>query len=73
MPSSWRNICKKEGLFKYWNCLKKEKNMKKLIEAIINKFLCCHEWGILKTTEYEDCFVHLLCCKKCGKLKKKRL
>ena len=53
--------------------------MNKLIDAIINKWFCCHEWEIIKTTEYTDsteytdCFVHLLKCKKCGKLKKKRV
>lgn len=43
----------------------------KLIDAIIKKWLCCHEWEVIGRTEYLDCFVYFLKCKKCGKLKRK--
>lgn len=47
--------------------------MKRLIEALINKFLCCHEYEIIHKTEYVNCTGILLRCTKCGKLKVKRV
>lgn len=55
--------------------------MKQLLEAIKAKYLCLHDWEVVhKTeytvvhkTEYTDCWEILLKCKKCGKLRKKRV
>lgn len=43
--------------------------MKKTIIEIFEKLACKHEWEILRTTEYVDCYKHLLVCKKCGKVR----
>ncbi len=50
------------------------------MSKIIDKLFCCHEWETIKEAEfYEDGYdspsytTLLLCCKKCGKLKKVRL
>lgn len=45
--------------------------MKQLLEAIRSKYLCPHDWEVVSKTEYTDCLVILLKCKKCGKLRKK--
>lgn len=45
--------------------------MKQLLEAIKAKYLCLHDWG--HKTEYTDCWEILLKCKKCGKLRKRRV
>lgn len=37
--------------------------MKQLLEAIRAKYLCLHDWEVVSKTE----------CKKCGKLRKKRV
>ncbi len=44
-----------------------------LIDAIIKKWFCCHDWEIISRTEYIDCFALLLKCKKCGKLKRRKV
>lgn len=44
--------------------------MKQLLEAIRAKYLCLHDWEVVKTA-YTDCWVILLKCKKCGKLRKR--
>lgn len=44
--------------------------MKQLLEAIRAKYLCLHDWVVSKT-DYTDCWVILLKCKKCGKLRKR--
>lgn len=43
--------------------------MKQLLEAIRAKYLCLHDWE----TEYVTYWEILLKCKKCGKLRKKRV
>lgn len=48
--------------------------MKQLLEAIRAKYLCLHDWEVVSKTEYTeytDCWVILLKCKKCGKLRKR--
>lgn len=46
--------------------------MKQLLEAIRAKYLCLHDWEVvIIKTEYTDCWVILLKCKKCGKLRKR--
>lgn len=49
--------------------------MKQLLEAIKAKYLCLclHDWEVVHKTEYTDCWEILLKCKKCGKLRKKRV
>lgn len=47
--------------------------MNRLIEAFINRFLCCHEYEIIHKTDYVDCVKVLLKCTKCGKLKRKKV
>ena len=54
--------------------------MKQLLEAIRAKYLCLHDWEVVSKTEYTvskteytDCWKILLKCKKCGKLRKKRV
>lgn len=49
--------------------------MKQLLEAIRAKYLCLHDWEMvsISKTEYTDCWEILLKCKKCGKLRKKRV
>lgn len=44
--------------------------MKQLLEAIKAKYLCLHE---IYRVEYIDGWKILLKCKKCGKLRKKRV
>lgn len=39
----------------------------------LKKLQCSHEWIILPITRYETYDKLLLACKKCGKLKKKRI
>lgn len=46
--------------------------MKQLLEAIRAKYLCLHDWEVVSKTEY-TCWKILLKCKKCGKLRKKRV
>lgn len=48
--------------------------MKKLIEAIINKYLCAHKWSLIKQVEVYDNdkrigYKYVYECKKCGKMK----
>lgn len=48
-----------------------------LLEAIKNKYLCCHNWKIWSTVDVETDFGgsftrYFLVCTKCGKLKKVR-
>lgn len=45
--------------------------MKQLLEAIRAKYLCLHDWEVVSKTEYIDCWVIPLKCKKCGKLRKR--
>lgn len=47
--------------------------MKQLLKAIRAKYLCLHDWDweVVSKTEYTDCWVILLKCKKCGKLRKR--
>ena len=47
--------------------------MKQLLEAIKAKYLCLHDWEVLHKTEYVTYWEILLKCKKCGKLRKKRV
>lgn len=47
--------------------------MKNIIKQIFEKLTCKHEWKLLARTEYSDCYVYLFVCKKCGKMKKKRV
>lgn len=47
--------------------------MKQLLEAIKAKYLCLHDWEVVSKTEYIDFWKILLKCKKCGKLKKRRV
>ena len=51
----------------------KRESMKQLLEAIRAKYLCLHDWEVVSKTEYTDCWKILLKCKKCGKLRKKRV
>lgn len=53
--------------------------MKRLIDAIIKKWLCCHEWELIceRWVEYNDTdgnekvyTVRHYFCKKCGKYKR---
>lgn len=47
--------------------------MKQLLEAIRAKYLCLHDWKVVSKTECIDGWKILLKCKKCGKLRKKRV
>lgn len=49
--------------------------MKQLLEAIKAKYLCLHDWEVVHKhkTEYVTYWEILLKCKKCGKLRKKRV
>lgn len=47
--------------------------MKQLLEAIKAKYLCLHDWEVVYKTEYVTYWEILLKCKKCGKLRKKRI
>lgn len=47
--------------------------MKQLLEAIKAKYLGLHDWEVLHKTEYVIYWEILLKCKKCGKLRKKRV
>ena len=55
--------------------------MKQLLEAIRAKYLCLHDWEVVHKhdwevvhkTEYVTYWEILLKCKKCGKLRKKRV
>lgn len=48
--------------------------MKQLLEAIKAKYLCLHDWEVIYyRVEYIDGWKILLKCKKCGKLRKKRV
>lgn len=44
--------------------------MKQLLEAIKAKYLCLHDWEVIRV-EYIDGWKILLKCKKCGKLRKR--
>lgn len=49
--------------------------MKGLIEVIINKWFCCHDWGIVEKVHTSNIFgiermIYILECNKCGKIKK---
>ena len=49
--------------------------MKRLIDAIIKKWFCCHEWEFQYKENVEVGFdgrfcVHHYFCKKCGKYKR---
>lgn len=39
----------------------------------LKKLFCCHEWQIFHITNYTTCDRALLVCKKCGKLKVKKV
>lgn len=41
------------------------------MKQLFKKLFCCHEWKILHKVRFLDSDVVLLCCTKCGKLKKK--
>lgn len=47
--------------------------MKQLLEVIIAKYLCLHDWEAIYRVEYIDGWKILLKCKKCGKLRKRRV
>lgn len=47
--------------------------MKQLLEVIRAKSQRLHDWEVVSKTEYTDCWIILLKCKKCGKLRKKRV
>lgn len=47
--------------------------MKQLLEAIKAKYLCLHDWEVIYRVEYIEGWKILLKCKKCGKLRKKRV
>lgn len=48
--------------------------MSKLIDAIIAKWLCCHEWEISLKERINDgdsvYYIHHYFCKKCGKYRR---
>lgn len=62
----------KEGIL-YFKTLNKGWVKKPLLEAIKSKYLCLHDWEVLHKTEYVTYWEILLKCKKCGKLRKKRV
>lgn len=41
-----------------------------LIKSLFEKWACKHQWEMVAKTNYLDCTVYLLICKKCGKTKK---
>lgn len=43
------------------------------MHRIFEKLFCCHDWEEIHVTNYPDCDVVLLKCKKCGKLIKLRV
>lgn len=55
--------------------------MKDILNKILEKFLCKHDWQLFETNavystlEYNmpDYYIHILICKKCGKIKKIKL
>jgi len=57
------------------------KVMKDILNKILEKFLCKHDWQLFETNavystlEYNmpDYYIHILICKKCGKIKKIKL
>lgn len=47
--------------------------MKNLLKDLLEKLCCKHDWQIVRSVEYIDCWRYLLICKKCGKIKTKRV
>lgn len=41
-----------------------------MIKDLLEKWSCKHDWKILHIVKYQDCDKVLLCCTKCGKIKK---
>lgn len=49
--------------------------MKRLIELLINKWTCCHEWEVVETVHTSNIWgiermIYIVVCNKCGKIKK---
>lgn len=47
--------------------------MKNLLKDLLEKLCCKHDWQIVSSVKYIYYWRYLLICKKCGKIKTKRV
>lgn len=44
-----------------------------VIKSLFEKWACKHQWEMVAKTNYVDCIKYLFICKKCGKMKNRKV